>query len=224
MHAVVKGKPQAAVIKTTVHSPTRILKNKIKWQLSARTEMSHHHFMSTMPHQCNSEPAMCRLLHEQIGVTVFVWKEKASSPSDDLVCQPRSARHDSKIGGLKMRGGGRERKERGRFRKSALQRHQAIWISAARSLELGLFTVKYNRRPALHRCWQQQVEAAAFSVANYHPRKAGIRRSDMTRWCHALICIWIKLLNRSRINRGRAERLALSRFSHWLALPHRDEL
>lgn len=82
-----------------------------------------------------------------------------------------------------------------------------------------LFTVKYNHCPAPRRCWQH-AEAAVFSVANHHPRKVGIHCSNMTRWCHALICIWIQLLNRSRINRGRAQQQALSHFSHWLTLPH----
>ena len=101
-----------------------------------------------------------------------------------------------------------------------LQRHQAIWIFPVWSLDLGLFIVKYNHCPAPQICWQQQVQADSFSVANYHPRKVDIHCSDITRWCHALICIWIKLLNRSRINRGRAQQQALSHFSHWLTLPH----
>ena len=87
------------------------------------------------------------------------------------------------------------------------------------SLKRRLFTVKYNRCPAPHWCWQQ-VEAAALSVANYHPRQGGIHCLNMARWCHVLICIWIKLLKRSRINRGRAQQQGPSHFSHWLTLPH----
>lgn len=109
------------------------------------------------------------------------------------------------------------------WKRLVLYWHQAIWIFffSLRSQELGLFTVKFNHRCELHSCWQQQVAAAVFRAANNHPRKLGIHYSAMTRWCQALICIRIKLLKRSGINRGRAQWKDSSHFSRWLILPYR---
>lgn len=168
-----------------------------------------------------NKPAICTTWTS--CVTVFVWKQKANVFFFWCsVCQQNSAWDDNKIGGLnKSVCEWLNRKAYWKKREMSLcYSDQAIWIFPVWSLDLGLFIVKYNHCLALQRCWQQQVQADSFSVANYHPRKVGIHCSDITRWCHALICIWIKLLNRSRINRGRAQQQALFHFSHWLTLPH----
>lgn len=91
------------------------------------------------------------------------------------------------------------------------------------SLESGLQYLQLNTTTALHCIHADNSKASVFSVANYHPRKVGTLCSNMTWWCHGLICIWIKLLNRSRANRSRAQQQALSHFSCWLTLPHSDE-
>lgn len=82
-------------------------------------------------------------------------------------------------------------------------------------LELRFITVKHNHCPALH----ADSKLKQLYPANYHPRKVGIHCVHMTRWCHVSICIWIKLLNQERINRGRAQLQRLSSFSHWLTRP-----
>lgn len=96
-----------------------------------------------------------------------------------------------------------------------------LWHQAIDNFPVwSFYLLRFNTTTALHctACWEQ-VEAAASSVANYHPKKIGIHCVGMTRWCHVSICLWKKLLNQDWINRGRAQQQGFSYFSQWLTLP-----
>lgn len=123
----------------------------------------------------------------------------------------------SGIRGKKMR----EKKEKELFTVVYLGGVVLLWHQAIDNFPVwSFYSLRLNTTTALHctACWEQ-VEAAASSVVNYHPKKIGIHCVGMTRWCHVSICFWKKLLNQDWINRGRAQQQGFSYFSQWLTLP-----